>query len=526
MLDKYFSFRFHYFVLVFAVFGIAVGLPLSKPIMSMGTMLLMLNFLVQADFKSYWENWKSNKVFIWFAIILLLHFISLLWSEDIGYGLTDIRNKLPLFTLPVVLAATPITNKKHINYVLFGLIASLLITSVINFGAYEAWWGDYSYTDVRTISLFQSHNRYALLITFGAGICLYKAAVDRKWFFLWGILFAWFAFYTFKSQILSGLLSLLVVLIVLGIYAIFSVKSKWLKIGSISLVGLSTLIVLVFSFVYFSPDKNKFDYRNIDYYSAEGNLYWNDTVNIEFENGTPIIMFVQEDELRREWIKVSLIPYDSLDTKKQLLRATLFRYMASKGLRKDAEGFRQLSIADIRNIEDGIPSVLNKQPGVFHRMHGVKMEIEGYFNGADPNGHSILQRLEHMRAAKHIIANNWIFGVGTGGVKPSFNKAYEEINSRLLDDKRYRAHNQYATIWIAFGIGGLMIFLLIFVKYFQLNWKNRNALAVIFCCIALTSFFIEDTLETQTGGTFVGLFIGIWAVKSIPHSASKEKKST
>ena len=163
MLDKYFSFRLHYFILFLGVFAIAFGLPLSRPVMSMGTILLMLNLLLQADFKTYWNNWKSNKLFFWFFIILAFHFISLLWSDSLEYGLTDIRNKLPLFAIPVVLVATPIASKKHINYVLYGFLASLILTSAINFGSFIGLWGDMTYDDVRGMSLFQPHNQYSFL---------------------------------------------------------------------------------------------------------------------------------------------------------------------------------------------------------------------------------------------------------------------------------------------------------------------------------------------------------------------------
>jgi hypothetical protein len=43
--------------------------------------------------------------------------------------------------------------------------------------------------------------------------------------------------------------------------------------------------------------------------------------------------------------------------------------------------------------------------------------------------------------------------------------------------------------------------------------KTKQTLAVSFMLVALCTFFIEDTLETQTGASFFAFFFGLLAVE-------------
>jgi O-antigen ligase len=133
---------------------------------------------------------------------------------------------------------------------------------------------------------------------------------------------------------------------------------------------------------------------------------------------------------------------------------------------------------------------------------------------ADPNGHSLLQRLEYWRTSLKIIQQNWLFGVGTGDLQMAFDEQYEQDNSKLNKENRLRAHNTYLTVWITFGVLSLLFFFLI-VKYFLAMIKYENYLGLAFITIAIVTFFIEDTLETQTGVTFFSFFYGLFLGKKI-----------
>ena len=116
------------FHLLFHLFGfslVVIGMSFSKVLMSLGTMLVLLNILIEADFKTYWENLKSNSVIKWLVIYFLLHFIGFIWSTNYAYAIGDIRTKSTILILPLVLVSKPITQQQ------IKLLFSFLVASVV-----------------------------------------------------------------------------------------------------------------------------------------------------------------------------------------------------------------------------------------------------------------------------------------------------------------------------------------------------------------------------------------------------------
>jgi len=127
-------------------------------------------------------------------------------------------------------------------------------------------------------------------------------------------------------------------------------------------------------------------------------------------------------------------------------------------------------------------------------------------NGRNINGHSVLMRWEYCKTAVAIIKNNFILGVGTGDLQDAFNLQYNKYNSVLELQYRLRAHNQYLTYMVAFGVVGLSWFLF-FLFYPIIKTKlYKNYFYLAFFSIVLLSMITEDTLETQVGINFFVFF--------------------
>jgi hypothetical protein len=220
------------------------------------------------------------------------------------------------------------------------------------------------------------------------------------------------------------------------------------------------------------------------------------------------MIYICDKELEPLWENSSDIPYYGNDRKGHLIRGTLFRYLSSMGLRKDAEGFAQLSTTDIQNIEDGIPSQVIANSILLGRLEGLRLQIQNYYLDQDPSGHSLLQRFEHWRASKHIISQHPVLGVGTGDAPQSFKQAYKEIDSALHPDYQNRSHNQFLAFWVAFGIVGFILLLLLNGAIIVKGKQQEMGLLLLFGVLFFLSFLPEDTLETQQGATFIGFFLG------------------
>lgn len=505
MLNRIFGHKAHSFFHVLGMCVLAFGLPLNKVLISVGAMCGVLNLILEGDVKSYWNNIKKNRVFLWLLAFCFIHVIGLFWTSDFAYAMHDIKIKLPLLAVPLALTARPITDRTHLHYILYCLLVSLFVTTIINFGYYNQWFGYKQYLNVRDMSLFGSHIRIGILIALGAGLCLYfinsKNSPVNKW--IWFLLLCWFSVYTFYSQVLSGTISLIVVLLV---FVVFYSK-RYIKLVSFLVIGIILSLGYIL-FVFFRPiHPEKIDYSKLPLETKEGNPYIHNYDNQTVENNKLVFVSVCDVELSREWSKLSKIPYTEKDKSGQYIRSTIIRYLASKNLSKDAEGIRQLNKTDVQNIEKGIASIEQLKTGLIARIYGIRYQIHNTF---DPNGHSLLQRFEYWKTATKIIQNNWLIGVGTGDVQHAFDQQYIKDNSILNQENRLRGHNMYLTIWITFGIFGLLIFLLFLFSYIRFNIRNNELFPIMFIAVAIVTFLFEDTLETQLGVSIFSLFVGLF----------------
>ena len=102
-------------------------------------------------------------------------------------------------------------------------------------------------------------------------------------------------------------------------------------------------------------------------------------------------------------------------------------------------------------------------------------------------------------------------GVGIGDIDAELYKNFKATS--LLEKNYKRSHNMYLTSWLACGILAplLLIYLGLYLLY--LGIKHRFALLALFSVLILFTMFYEDSIETQSGATFFGLFIALLASK-------------
>ena len=94
------------------------------------------------------------------------------WIKPVSYTHLDvykrqveawdiIRRELTLYVIPLTIVAIPLTTFKHYKWVALSFLGAVFLTSFINAGTYFHWWGNKVYDDIRSLSLFVSHLRYA-----------------------------------------------------------------------------------------------------------------------------------------------------------------------------------------------------------------------------------------------------------------------------------------------------------------------------------------------------------------------------
>ena len=508
----------------------AVGLTLSPFLMGMSQFWLVIVWLVDAcltrSFKAKISRFWHNKAAVLLVAFYLMHVVGLLWTTDFQYAMKDLRVKLPILVLPFILSGMEPLGRKRFSLVMLVYVLSVFVATLFSFAAYAR----HDYGDVREISGFISHIRFCLNIVFCIAIIgHYLVSQKSPWWSkaLQIVLQLWFVYQIFIFESLSGYVILAAVVAVSAIYAFL----RWQKgRGWRVALAIATLTVFVVGSIVIvhkiNPllDVEVVDFDTLESKTAQGNPYWHDTVYNPVEDGKFVGLYYCEKEMREAWSRRSRLPFEGQTLNGESLEATLARYLTSKDLRKDAEGVMALTDEDIRNVEQGVANYNNwMHPGLRARLSVTLFEYNLYRRSGNPNGGSLSQRIEFTRAAFHIVRKHPLFGVGTGDVPTAFSQTYDEIQSPLSEEYRFRAHNQYLSVMIAFGIVGLALFLTM-LFYPCLAKKTRSTyLYVTFLCIMLLSMLPEDTLETQAGASLFAFFESL-LLFAVPQELETQKE--
>lgn len=506
------KYKENFFVFNYVFFSIAfvVGLSTGEIIMSVATISLVLNWILEGQFKQKLKLIKERNYvpfILAFGYVYLL--IWLLNSSDLSYALRDLKIKLPILFFPLVLGTINFS-RKVLNLIFKFFILGVLFSIAISLLVYLEFIpikNDIS--DVRNISIFISHIRLSLLVCFSIALLVYfwsiKESLFNKFFSVVIILF--FIYFLFLLQAFTGIFILIALIALMLFFFLIKKGNNLLKLG----VFMGFVIISLFSFLHvYSIYKNNFipkpiKLSELDYSSASGEIYQHRLEDNWLENGNRVWLYIAPLELEESWNLRSDIPFDSLDIKGQPMWGTLYRFLTSKGFRKDKEGIGKLTNKEISIIESGQTNCCEKLTGFDRRIKEVIFEYERFMNGEDPNGHSFIQRIIYLKAGADLFSANLELGVGIGDVHDEFMNYYEKNNSKLRGENRKRVHNQYMSLAVGLGVFGLIIWLFVFYSpYFIMN--NNRRLYFYFLLIISISFLTDNTLERQAGVMFFAFF--------------------
>lgn len=478
--------------------------------------MLLLAWIIEGDFRQKYRLLKENKIIWIFLILPLLHLIWLINTSDFQYALKDIKIKLPLLVFPLLLGTSKPLSGKELKLVMASFVIAVfsgtMVTSAILAGIYP-----HPHQNVRDSSIFISHIRFGLMILFSLAILFFyllpeqNVRKSKKRYYLIP-LFIWFLIFLVILQSLTSWVIFFLSGYILFIVFYGHIQSPKIRAGIwLFLITLLLFIGALFGKVtydfYFRPN---LPFSELPEKTVHGNMYYNDTISTRKENGYYIDILICKDEMRKTWSDLSQLPYEGKDFNGFPIESTLIRYLASKGLPKDEDGIKQLDREDINMIEKGYASCVYRNRFIpYVKIYELFWELDTYFKEGDANGKSVAQRFEYSKTALHIIARNFWFGVGTGDLDAAYEKAYQEIHSKLNREFQHRAHNQYLTFLVAFGLFG---FLASLFSMFGPAWKagiRNNFLLGSFLTIIFLSMLNEDTLETQAGVSFFIFFYAL-----------------
>jgi len=448
-----------------------------------------------------------------FASIYLIHLLGLFFTTDLHYALHDLRIKLPILLLPLLLSTTTLLDRKGFRFLMYLFCAAVFTGTLIS-----TWFlVTGNFTDSRELSKFISHIRFSLLIDMAIFILAYmilkKSDIPRWPKAVMAVIALWMLVFLALAAFMTGLVVFFITAALLVFYMVLVKKGVILKIVTIS--GILILFILaVFYIRGIGRAVNRVDpvdFNTLEKTTKLGNPYWHDLTNLQVENGHYVWLYVATDELREAWDQRSQYKFDGKDKAGQELRFTLIRFLASKGYRKDAEGVGKLTGQEVAMVEDGIASIVYVQrSNLYVRIYKIFWEYNRYQVTHNPSGHSVMQRLEFWKAARAIIRENWLTGVGTGDLDHAFQEEYDKSGSLLEKEFRWHSHNQFLAIFATFGVFGLAWFLFSLIFPAIILSKFHDFYFLSFFIIIMLSMLTEDTLETQAGVTVFAFFYSFY----------------
>ena len=459
------------------------------------------------SFKGIWYNIKTrftdflhNKVAVVMVSMYVMHFLALVYTSDFQYAFKDLRIKLPILIFPLIMSSMKPLNRKQFDTVLWFFISSVFFVTIL--GTIKFVRRDF--VDVRELSVFVSHIRVSLCMVFSIFVLGYYFVKRNYSLIVKSIIVFLMIWFLWQITIWESFISLLIIAslcFILMMYFVFRSRNTNVKICMVVVVVVVLVVAIYYPYrvvnAYMNPAK--VDVTQLDTHTKLGNPYVFDTVRYGVEDGRYLGLYLSKKEMLDAWNKRSVKKINSEYDKGY---GSLVRYLTSKDLRKDAEGVSQLSESDIRNIENGIANYnYIENPGFKTRIMKVMVAYANYRKYGNANGSSVFQRVEYIKASLGLIKSNPVLGVGTGDIVDAFANYYEATNSKLRPEYRFRSHNQYLSITVAFGVVGLVWFLFSILYPILVDKKNRNYFYLVFLFIMMLSMLTEDTLETQIGVT-------------------------
>ena len=490
--------RFFFFFLLL----LSVGLSFGKLLMSISIIGLFVNWLFEGKFREKWRLLLQNKSRLIFIIALyLLEVVWVVFSANYTSSFNSLRIKLPIIVLPLVLGTTPLLNAREWKWLIFTFLLALISsTGIALLVKYDIIEPKNHTNSTRDLSIFMSHIRYSTLLAIGFFLSIYLFVLKKTNLILTLILSAAFLFTLYQINSFTTYIGIALSLIYLTAYFFIKIKSTFkVYLMLIALIFFTVSIFYMLSIYHdFNTPKKVQINSDLPMITAEGNTYFHDTLDLTLENGYYLWRNIAEQELLTKWNKRSHISFDGLDQKGQEIKYTLYRYLTSKGLKKDANGLAKLGGKDIQAIESGETTALNYN--LFEkRLRAIFFELQQYKQSNDPNNQTLTQRFIYWKTAINCIKKEMLFGHGTGGYKSAIRNEYITTPSNLAIKNQKYPHNQLLTQLINMGIIGFILwfFCLIFPVYQSKIYTNP--MFVVFSLLMTVSLLSDDMFERQAG---------------------------
>ena len=202
---------------------LAAGTPIWMLLMSISQIIILCSWIIDGNLKEKFKTAFTNPVVPVLTGLFVIHLVGLLNTSDVDNAFRDLRIKMPLLMLPIVVSTMPRLNEQQFNNVLKVLIAVTMISTLCCFIVLMGFTS-IKVDNIRDISIFISHIRLALIMCICIAAMIYLSGKEKKWYYrtLYFMVIVWFIIFLVILESLTGIFILICLFIAYG----FSILQK------------------------------------------------------------------------------------------------------------------------------------------------------------------------------------------------------------------------------------------------------------------------------------------------------------
>ncbi len=163
-----------------------------------------------------------------------------------------------------------------------------------------------------------------------------------------------------------------------------------------------------------------------------------------------------------------------------------------------------IGIIVIMGLTISVLLVYKFAPKVIVRMNYLTAALYG--ENKTIMSESTTTRLLIWGAARQVIFENFILGVGNGDTTTELNKEYKKRNIANAFENNLNAHNTFYQMFVSLGLVGFSVLLINVGWPLIFSIQTNNYLYASFLLIVMFNFCFESMLETQAGVMFYAFF--------------------
>lgn len=250
MFNKLVHTKTHYYLAI----AIALCLPLVR-LTPVFIALLLLNWLLEGDFKNKFQIVFKNRLALLFIAFFLIHVVGLAYTENMDSGLFDLQVKFSLLIFPIIFVSRPF-NREQIKNMFWAFVIGSIVCSFILLtrAVYTYFIFDENNFFYLQLSFFTHPSYIAMyfnLVIAWLMLGVFKKEQDSKRLPI-VLSVCCIVFFSFMIVLLSSKMGLIVLLgLYLGFTIYFIISRKKYLLG---FVGLLVIISSVFLLARFVPE--------------------------------------------------------------------------------------------------------------------------------------------------------------------------------------------------------------------------------------------------------------------------------